>query len=89
MKLLPLTAATSLAIALCIGGSALAQPWENDDDQEGWHEYHEAPRYDRREHRDHYGRGDCRVKGKWKHGEYVEEVKCKKDKHHHYRYEPD
>ncbi len=86
MKLLPIAAAAGLAMTLCIGGGALADPWENDDDQGSWYERQEAPRY---EHGDHYGRGDCRVKGKWKHGEYVEKMKCKGHKHRSYRHEPD
>lgn len=72
-----------LPILLAISITASADPWK---DESGHGKGH---KHDRREFKEEYWDGNCKVERKLeKNGEYKEERKCKAPKHVHHHVEP-
>lgn len=70
-------------ILLALPLTALGDPWK---DESG---HGKGRKHDRKEHKEEYWDGHCKVERKWdKHGEYKEERKCKSPRHGYYEPEP-
>jgi len=70
-------------ILLALPLTVLADPWK---DESG---HGKGRKHDRREHKEEYWDGNCKVERKWeKSGEYKEERKCKGPRHGYYEQAP-